>query len=103
MRYYALEKLIDLYDGYRKIFKIDEHNLLLLQEDGKRYLIESRCPHRGQLLAGADISGPTITCPHHGYRFDVRDGRTLQITEEPCRNLRVYELVDEGREVGVVL
>lgn len=103
MRYYALEKLIDLFDGYRKTFKIDEHNLLLLQEDGKRYLIESRCPHREHLLADADISGATITCPHHGYCFDLRDGHTLRITEEPCRNLRIYDLVDEGREVGVLL
>ena len=103
MRYYALEKLINLHDGYRKTFKIDEHNLLLLQEGGERCLIESRCPHRGHRLAEADISGTAITCPLHGYRFDLRDGRALRTTEEPCRNLRIYDLVDEGREVGVLL
>ncbi|MBU0538854.1 MAG: hypothetical protein KKF24_11355, partial [Gammaproteobacteria bacterium] len=46
MRYYSLEKYINLFDGYRKVFKIDSHNLMLLQLDGSRYLIESNCPHR---------------------------------------------------------
>jgi hypothetical protein len=39
MRYYSLEKYINLFDGYRKVFKIDSHHLMLLQLDGDRYLI----------------------------------------------------------------
>ena len=61
MRYYALEKLINLHDGYRKTFKIDDHHLLLVQEEGERFLVESFCPHREHSLLEATIFGDTIT------------------------------------------
>ena len=103
MRYYALEKLINLHDGYRKTFKIDEHHLLLIQEEGARFLIESYCPHREHSLLDATVFGDAISCPHHDYQFHLNSGDVLKFTEERCRKLRIYDLVEEGREVGVLL
>lgn len=103
MRYFSLEKLINLHDGYRKTFKIDEHHLLLIQEEGVRFLIESFCPHREHSLIDATVFGDSISCPHHRYQFHLSSGDILQRTEEPCRRLRVYELVEEERDVGVLL
>ncbi len=103
MRYYALEKLINLHDGYRKTFKIDEHHLLLVQEEGVRFLIESYCPHREHSLLDATVFGDTITCPHHSYQFDLATGEVLRATEEPCRSLRRYSLVEQDRDVGIIL
>ena len=40
MRFYPLEKLINLHDSYSRQFKIDNLQLLLLQRDGELYLIE---------------------------------------------------------------
>jgi|GEM_PF-5219833 len=45
MAFVPLEKLGRLHDGYKKVFKVDRHNLLLMQLEGKVYLIENRCPH----------------------------------------------------------
>ena len=103
MRYYSLEKLINLYDGYRKVFKIDSHHLMLLQIEGQRFLIESRCPHREYPLSSSDVDGGELVCPQHGYRFDIRNGVLLAASEEPCRNLRCYSLVDRDNELGVML
>lgn len=103
MRYYALEKLINLHDGYRKSIKIDQHNLLLIQQDGERFLIEDRCPHRGHPLAEASIEGGRIQCPLHGYQFELASGSLNRFSEEPCRGLLTYDLVYEAREVGVMI
>lgn len=103
MRFYPLEKLINLHEDYVGQFKIDSQRLLLLQRDGELYLIEGRCPHREQALDTASIVGETLECPLHGYRFSIRNGKLLHATEEPCRALRVYPVHYEGTEVGVLL
>jgi len=105
MRFYALEKFINLHDGYRRMFKIDEHHLLLLQVAGERYLLEANCPHRGHPLSEADVisEGHQLRCPLHGYVFEVESGRLQLATEEPCRDLRRYELVYRDTDLGVML
>lgn len=103
MRYYGLEKLIDLYDGYRKSFQFDHHHLLLLQTANELFLIESRCPHQGHDLTAADIDGAAIRCPLHGYIFALKDGQNIHFSEAMCRNLRRYEIEYRGNEIGVML
>ncbi|MCR8921817.1 Rieske (2Fe-2S) protein [Dasania sp. GY-MA-18] len=103
MQFYSLEKLINLHDGYRKQIKIDHHNLLLIQNAGTVYLLESLCPHRGHPLSESDISTDKIRCPLHGYEFAIAGGRLLHYSEEPCRALKTYELSHQGNELGVWL
>ncbi|WP_019530123.1 Rieske (2Fe-2S) protein [Dasania marina] len=103
MQFYSLEKLINLHDGYRKQIKIDHHNLLLIQNGDTVSLLESLCPHRGHPLSVADISSNKLRCPLHGYEFAIATGKLLHYSEEPCRALKIYELSDQGNELGVWL
>ncbi|MDX1733436.1 MAG: Rieske (2Fe-2S) protein [Halioglobus sp.] len=103
MRFYPLEKLINLHDDYSRQFKIDHLQLLLLQRGGELYLLEASCPHRAHPLDVATVAEGTIQCALHHYRFSIRDGSLIHSTEEPCRNLRVYTPVYEGNEVGIML
>lgn len=103
MRFYRLENLINLHDGYRREFKIDQSQLLLIQELGELYLIEAFCPHRGHSLAAASIQNNTVRCPLHGYQFALRDGSLRVASEESCRALRRYDVVYRDTDVGVML
>jgi len=103
MRFYPLEKLINLHDDYVRQFKIDNLQLLLIQRLGELFLLEAHCPQRGHPLATASIEAGFIQCSLHQYQFSLADGRVLHATEEPCRALRVFEVVYAGSEVGVML
>ena len=103
MRFYPLDKLINLHDDYSRKFKIDSQQLLLLQRQGELYLIEANCPHREHPLDIATLDNGIIQCALHHYQFAIDDGRLLHATEEPCRGLRTFEVVYEGNEVGVML
>jgi nitrite reductase/ring-hydroxylating ferredoxin subunit len=103
MRFYPLDKLINLHDDYTRQFQIDQHRLLLIQRKGELFLIESHCPHRGHPLEVASIENGAIQCALHHYQFSITDGGLIHSTEESCRGLVVYELVYEGNEIGVML
>lgn len=103
MRFYPLEKLINLHDDYTRQFKIDSLQLLLIQQRGVLYLIEATCPHRAHPLDSASISNGVVQCALHQYQFAIDSGNLLHYTEEPCRNLRTWDVHYEGNEVGVML
>lgn len=103
MRFFLLEKFINLHDGYRRVFKIDERQLLLIQENGERYLVEATCPHRGHPLESASIQNNSLRCPLHGYQFNLSDGRVRVATDAPCRALRHYEIALRETDLGVML
>jgi hypothetical protein len=47
-----------------------------VEVDGTRLRCGTVCPHRGGPLELARLEDGCITCPWHGYRFDVRTGRS---------------------------
>lgn len=103
MQFYALEKFINLHDGYRRVFKIDHHRLLLLQEAGECHLYTAWCPHRGHPLEEADVLNGVLRCPLHGYQFSLHDGALLHFSEERCRGLQQYSIVYRDTDLGVML
>jgi nitrite reductase/ring-hydroxylating ferredoxin subunit len=103
VRFYPLDKLINLHDSYARSFQIDTHRLLLIQRRGEVFLIESHCPHREHPLDVASIEDGLIQCALHHYQFDIGSGQLVLATEEPCRALKTYELIYQGNEVGLLL
>ena len=42
------------------------------------YAIDARCTHVGGPLDRGPLEGTVVTCPLHGSKFDVRDGKVLR-------------------------
>jgi toluene monooxygenase system ferredoxin subunit len=50
--------------------------ILVAHVGGETYLASSSiCPHEDVSLLSGDLQGPIITCPGHGYEFDLVTGR----------------------------
>lgn len=99
MPFVALEKLHQLYDGYRKPIKLAGQHLLLLQESGKTLLIKNQCPHAGAPLTHASCANNILRCPLHGIEFDLTTGRSRS---SACTNaLQFLPLIYEGSNIGV--
>ena len=48
--------------------------LALFNVDGALYAVDNTCPHRGGPLGEGDLDGTVVTCPWHGWRYDVTTG-----------------------------
>ena len=44
---------------------------------GTLHALDGICPHQGGPLGKGVLSGSTITCPWHGFQFDVATGQHL--------------------------
>jgi nitrite reductase/ring-hydroxylating ferredoxin subunit len=42
---------------------------------GAFYALDGVCPHQGGPLGKGSLNGSIVTCPWHGWQFDVRTGR----------------------------
>ena len=47
----------------------------LFNVDGEFYALDEVCPHQGGPLGKGTLSGCVVTCPWHGWQFDVRSGQ----------------------------
>ncbi len=43
--------------------------------DGQFYALDGVCPHQGGPLGKGAVTNCIVTCPWHGWQFDVRTGR----------------------------
>ncbi len=100
MRFLPLEKLINLQDGYRRNIKIDQLDVLMLQEAGEVFIVNSRCPHQEHPLIDAEVIDGAILCPRHQFAFSLNNGAHVGGL---CAALEIYSPVYEGSHVGILV
>ena len=86
-----------------KMVVVDENEIALFTIEGEVYATSNLCPHEMSplLAAGAvDCAARTVTCPLHGWVFDIPTGRQLAPTEG-SGNVPVYEVKIADGEVWV--
>ncbi len=65
------------------------------RRDGHVYAIELTCKHQGADLSKGDISAGVVTCPRHGWRYNLETGECVNKKNSlPLRHHKV--LVEEG-------
>lgn len=47
----------------------------LFNVEGEFFSLDGICPHQGGPLGQGTLSGCIVTCPWHGWQFDVTDGQ----------------------------
>lgn len=91
----------------------DEKGLIVPGRDGQEialfkvgdqiFAIDNTCPHMGGPLGEGEISvetgKPVVTCPWHGWEFDIRSGECINCPGDDARRV---EIVIEGDEIFLV-
>jgi nitrite reductase/ring-hydroxylating ferredoxin subunit len=93
-----LERLINLNEGYRQVFKVAGRDLLLLVVDEQPLLLEDSCPHQGAPLRSGTLVGTVLRCQRHGIEFQLPSGHPLQAS---CPGLKFFPLAYSGDRIGV--
>jgi nitrite reductase/ring-hydroxylating ferredoxin subunit/hemoglobin-like flavoprotein len=77
----------DIPDGERKIIQADDLSIGVFHHQGAWYALMNSCLHRGGPVCEGPLEEDILTCPWHGYQYNLPDGRLLL---DPNATLPMY-------------
>ncbi|MDZ4780025.1 MAG: Rieske 2Fe-2S domain-containing protein [Planctomycetia bacterium] len=74
----------DLADGAALECVAGDRIVALFNVSGEVHALDGVCPHQGGPLGKGQLTGGIVTCPWHGWQFDVRTGQH-QLSPSICQ------------------
>ena len=90
----------DVSPGSGRAVTIDGKEIAVFNVDGAFYAITNDCPHRGGPLAEGKLDGAVVSCPWHGWQFDVR---AACFVVNPASKIESYEVRVENGDILIRL
>src|SRR5262245_23109557 len=93
-------KAADVHDvppGSGKCVTVAGREIALFNLDGTFHAIDNTCLHRGGPLAEGELEGTIVTCPWHGWQYDVTTG--INILDDAEGGVQRYDVKIEGDDV----
>ena len=92
--------LAEIPEGSIKEVQVAGQPIALANVAGTVYAISNTCLHRGGPLGEGQLEGKVVTCPWHGWEYDVTTGKTVQ---NPNTGVGCYAVEIRGEEIFVSL
>ncbi|MET0659517.1 MAG: Rieske (2Fe-2S) protein [Steroidobacteraceae bacterium] len=92
--------LADLRNGQGIEAVVEGSPVAVFEVEGSIVATRGKCPHAGGPLAEGTLDGVMLSCPWHGWSFDLQTG---VCTEDPDVVLPFYTVNVEGDDVFVSL
>ena len=84
--------------GSARVVVVQGVPVALFNVAGRFHAVSNVCLHRGGPIGEGSLDGSVVTCPLHGWEYDVRTGEN---TTNPVARLRTFPVHLEGDEVFV--
>lgn len=91
-------KAEDIPEGQRKIVQVEGLSIGVFHHKGNFYALRNSCLHRGGPVCTGRLEGDVITCPWHGFQYNITTARLLV---DPSASLDHYPVVLQGDEVHI--
>ena len=77
--YVEAAKVNEIPSGKMKHVELNGKEIVVSNVNGKYYAMNDRCGHMNALLSMGNVSNDNlVTCPFHGARFDVTNGKKVK-------------------------
>jgi nitrite reductase (NADH) small subunit len=84
--------------GTIREFQLDGKTVAVANVDGKFSVINNVCLHRGGPLGEGELNGQIVTCPWHGWQYDVATGK---LVTNPAVGVETYPVEVRGDDIFV--
>jgi nitrite reductase/ring-hydroxylating ferredoxin subunit len=93
-------KVSEIPPGSIKEVRVAGQPIAVANVGGTFYAINGTCLHRGGPLGQGQLEGAVVTCPWHGWQFDVTTGKAVM---NPSAGVTCLRALVQGDEVYVDL
>jgi len=84
----------DVPEGTLAAVRVGDEEIALAHCDGGFYAVQRHCLHLQGPLSEGELEGCVLTCPWHGWQYDVRTGKN---EFDLAIQLKTYDVqVDDG-------
>ncbi len=80
----------------KKVVSVSDREVLLVNVKGTVFACENECPHQGSPMNAAVVKDGSISCPRHGYRFNLADGTCA---DHPEFTLKTFPVRISGEDI----
>jgi nitrite reductase (NADH) small subunit len=98
MAFARTAKTNEIAPGTIREFQVEGKAVALANVGGKYYAINNTCLHRGGPLGQGVLNGAIVTCPWHGWEYDVTTGKVKQ---NPAVGVDCYRVEVRGEDIYV--
>ena len=98
MAFVRAAKAAEVTPGSIREVQLDGKAIALANVGGSFYAINNTCLHRGGPLGQGTLEGKVVTCPWHGWQYDVTTGKTAM---NPSVGVACYPTEVRGEEIFV--
>jgi nitrite reductase/ring-hydroxylating ferredoxin subunit len=97
---HTVARVEDLPPGSTRVVQAGEREIALFHCHDGFHATQAACLHMGGPVGRGRLEGCVVTCPWHGWQYDVRTGAN---EFDRALKLETYEVVVEDGEVKVVV
>ena len=92
--------VVDVPPGQARVVEAGGKPIAVVNADGEFYAVDNTCLHRGGPVGEGELDGLVLTCPWHGWRWDVKTGANVN---NPVVKLTCYPVTVEQGAVYVLV
>ncbi len=98
MPFVRAAKKSDLPPGTIRQIDLEETSIALANVDGKFYAIHNTCIHESGPLGDGELAGQIVSCPWHGWEYNVTTGK---LSNNPAEGVQSYPVEVRGDDIFV--
>lgn len=100
VEFVVVGKVADFPDGRGRLVAVDGRHVAVFRLGDELHALDNMCLHRGGPLCEGPVENGVVTCPWHGWSYEIRTGTMVQ---DPRVGVSRHETLTDGDSVSVKL
>ena len=98
MAFVRIARKDDIPAGSVREFQVDGLTVAIANVGDKFYAVNNTCLHRGGPLGQGLLQGVAVTCPWHGWQYDMTSGK---LVTNQAIGVKTYKIEARGSDLWI--